>query len=259
MGTGNWGLGANSQAERRGELESAGRRSPVPSSLIGVVLPAGGSGQRLGGEPKQFRMLGDAPLLVQTVRAFARHAEVGPVVVAAPAASVEATRRLFARFEVEALVVAGGETRSASVESGLTALPSGVEVVLVHDAVRPFVSGDLISRVAAAVRLHGAAAAATAVADTLRLASGDRFGATVDRSALWAMQTPQGARRDVFLAAYAAAHGTPGEAPTDEAGLLALAGTPVAVVEGDARNLKVTTPTDWALAEALWPAWVAGM
>ena len=233
---------------------------PHPSSLIpsAVVVPAGGSGQRLGGEPKQFRMLGDAPVLVQTVRAFRRHAEVGAVVVAVPAASVEATRRLLLRFEVEALVVAGGETRSRSVERGLAALPDGVEVVLVHDAVRPFVSGDLVSRVVAGVRAHGAAAAATPVSDTLRAASGDRFGATVDRTALWAMQTPQGARRGLFLAAYAAVQGA-AEAQTDEAGLLALAGTPVAVVEGDARNLKVTTPSDWALAEALWPAWAAGL
>lgn len=239
------------------QATSASPQPLTPDRLVGVVLPAGGSGQRLGGDPKQFRMLGDAPVLVQTVRAFVRHAEVGPVVVAVPAASVEAARDLFVRFEVEVLVVAGGETRSRSVERGIAALPEGV--VLVHDAVRPFVSGDLISRIVAAVRAYGAAAAATPVADTLRSARDDRFGVTVDRTALWAMQTPQGARRDLFVDAYAAVHAGRGEAPTDEAGLLALAGTPVAVVEGDARNLKVTTPTDWALARALWPAWAAGL
>ena len=228
----------------------------TPHPLVGVVLPAGGAGRRLGGEAKQFRLLGDAPLLVQTARAFARHPLVGAVVVAAPADEAEATARRLAGFGVAARVVAGGATRQASVGHGLDALPDGTEVALVHDAVRPFVSADLISRTVEAVLAHGAAAAAVPVADTLRAARHARFGATVDRSGLWAMQTPQGARLDLFRAAYASSEAA-GLAATDEAGLLAAAGTVVHVVEGDARNLKVTTPTDWALALALWPAWAA--
>ncbi len=228
---------------------------PIPAT-VGGVLPAGGFGQRLGGEPKQFRLLDDAPVVVQTVRAFARHPGVGPIVVVAPDASVAATARMLASFGIEAQVVAGGATRHASVERGLAALPVEVEVVLVHDAVRPFISADLISRAIAAVFEHGAAAVATAVSDTLRTARMARFGATVEREGLWAMQTPQGARRDLFAEAYAVAGE---EWATDEAGLLGAAGIPVHVVEGDARNLKLTTPTDWALAEALWPSWVAGL
>lgn len=235
-----------------------------PQSLVairpfGVVLPAGGSGTRLGGAPKQFRLLGDAPVLVQTLRAFARHPDVGPLAVAVPEASVAETRAMLSDFEIEALVgfadltvVAGGATRTASVWNGIVALPESVEAVLVHDAVRPFVSQDLIARVVAGVREHGAAAAAMPVADTLRTAQHGRFGATVERAGLWAMQTPQGASRALFARAYAVAGD---EAPTDEAGLLGLAGIAVHVVEGDARNAKVTTPSDWALAEALWPAW----
>jgi 2-C-methyl-D-erythritol 4-phosphate cytidylyltransferase len=222
---------------------------------VGVVVPAGGSGQRLGGEPKQFRRLGDAPVLVQTLRAFARHPDVGPLVVAVPEVEVEATAGLLAASGVEARVVAGGASRHASVARGVAALPGGVEVVLVHDAVRPFVSADLITRVVAAVREHGAAAAAMPVADTLRLGRGGAFGPTVEREGVWAMQTPQGARRGLFAEAYAVAGD---EWTTDEAGLLALAGASVRVVEGDARNVKVTTPTDWALALALWPSWSAG-
>ena len=252
MGTGNWEPGA----EHRGGLESPSRQLLVANLSVGVILPAGGSGRRLGGEPKQFRMLGDAPVLVQTVRAFARHPGVGPVVVAAPEADVEATVRVLAAFEVEAQVVAGGATRHASVERGLAALPDAADLVLVHDVVRPFVSADLITRTIAAVRAHGAAAAATAVSDTLRTAQTGHFGATVDRDGLWAMQTPQGMRRTLLAEAYAAAGD---EWTTDEAGLLGAAGISVHVVEGDARNLKVTTPTDWALAEALWPSWVDGL
>ncbi len=219
---------------------------------VGVVLPAGGSGTRLGGAPKQFRRLGDAPVLVQTLRAFARHPGVGPLVVAAPEASVSETQAMLADAGIEALVVAGGATRAASVWNGIVALPESVEVVLVHDGVRPFVSPDLITRVIAAVHEFGAAAAAMPVADTLRTARNGRFGATADRTHLWAMQTPQGASRALFARAYAIAGD---EAPTDEAGLLGQAGVAVHVVEGDARNAKVTAPTDWELAEALWPAW----
>ncbi|HEX8299221.1 MAG TPA: 2-C-methyl-D-erythritol 4-phosphate cytidylyltransferase [Rubricoccaceae bacterium] len=229
--------------------------SPLPPT--GVILPAGGSGQRLGGTPKQFRLLGDAPVLVQTARVFARHPGLAAVVVVAPEASVDDVRALLDQYEVEALVVAGGLSRAASVERGLEALPEHVETVLVHDAVRPFVSADLIARVLAAVRAHGAAAAATRVADTLRRAQADRFGPTVKRDGLWAMQTPQGAHRTLLARAYAFGHASRDGTPTDEAGLLGLAGIPVHVVEGDTRNIKVTTPGDWALAEALWPAWVA--
>lgn len=230
---------------------------PHPSSLtpsVGVILPAGGSGTRLGGVRKQFRRLGDAPVLVQTVRAFARLGEVSEIVVAAPEASLDETRTMLSDYGAEARVVMGGATRQASVQNGLRALSETVEVVLVHDAVRPFVSADLISRVIASVRTHGAAAAATPVADTLRRGAQDRFGETVERQDMWAMQTPQGATRARLEAAYAA-HAE--ARTTDEAGLLGLAETPVAIVTGDARNVKVTTPTDWALARALWPSWTS--
>ncbi len=229
---------------------------------VGVVLPAGGSGLRLGGERKQFRLLGDAPVLVQTARAFVGHPDVAATVVVAPASDVANVRGMLAEYGVVAeggfadlAVVVGGATRAASVACGLAALPEPVGIVLVHDAVRPFVSGDLIARVVAAVRENGAAAAAVRVSDTLRRGARDVFAETVERDGMWAMQTPQGARRDLLAAAYAA---NADAAPTDEAGLLALAGTPVAIVEGDTRNVKVTTPTDWALACALWPSWVAG-
>jgi len=221
------------------------------SGLVGVVIPAGGAGLRLGGAPKQFRLLGGQPVLVQTVRAFARHPQIGPVVVAVPSAAIEATRQMLADAGVEAHVVVGGATRQSSVACGLAALPEAVETVLVHDAVRPFVSADLISRVVVAVEETGAAAAAVPIADTLRSAHDGRFGTTIPRDGVWAMQTPQGARRDVLVSAYGA------DVATDEVGLLERLGVPVAVVEGDTRNLKVTTPSDWALAEALWPVWIA--
>ena len=219
-----------------------------------MVLPAGGSGTRMGGSAKQFRRLGDAPVLVQTLRSFVRHPEVGPCVVVVPAGEERQTASVLADHGVEAAVVAGGSTRQASVLNGLVALPGAVRYVLVHDAVRPFVSAELISGVVAAVRAEGAAAAAVPVADTLRRGAAGRFGATVSREGLWAMQTPQGARRDWLEAAYASAKG--GEA-TDEVGLLQAAGFAVGIVEGDSRNVKITRPSDWDLARSLWPDWAA--
>ncbi len=229
------------------------------ASTVGVVVPAGGSGSRMAepGEPaKQFRELGGAPVVVQTLRAFARHPAVGPAVVVVPAGEEAETRGTLAAHGVEATVVAGGATRQSSVGRGVAALPASVTAVLVHDAVRPFVTRSVIGSVAETVRRHGAAAAAVPVADTLRLGgSGPLFGETVPRDGLWAMQTPQAARRDWLTRAAANAAGF---VATDEVGLLQHAGHPVWIVEGDARNVKLTRPADWRLAQALWPEWVKG-
>ena len=220
----------------------------IDPHTVGLVLPAAGSGRRMGGQTKQFRTLGGAPVWVQTARAFAGLA--GAVVVVVAEAEAEGVRQSLREFDVAADVVPGGATRQASVAAGVRALPPGVETVLVHDAVRPFVPQPVIANVIAAVRQHGAAAAALPVADTLRQGgAGPLFGETVPRDGLWAMQTPQGARRDWLTRAAANAAG---HVATDEVGLLQHAGYPVRIVEGDARNVKLTRPSDWRLAEALW-------
>ena len=201
----------------------------------------------MGGETKQTRDLGGAPVLVQSLRAFDGLVDAAVVVV--QAGEEQAISDVLSAHGVTAAVTAGGATRQASVANGVRALPRGVEVVLVHDAVRPFVTRAVIASTIQGVRAYGAAAAAVAVADTLRRSKDlDAFGATVSRDGLWAMQTPQGARRDWLVAASDAAT----EAATDEVGLLQAAGFPVHVVEGDARNIKLTRPSDWDLALALW-------
>ena len=230
--------------------------APVASSSstpsVGVVVPAGGSGRRMGGARKQYRRLGDAPVLIQSLRAFASHPAVGPLVVVVPAESMEETGRQLEAFELVADVVAGGDTRQASVGNGLAALPASAVWVLVHDAVRPFVSSRLISRVIEGARATGAAAPAVPVSDTLRRAEGTAFRETVSREHLWAMQTPQAARRNLLEIAYARAGAS---LATDEVGLLQRAGVEVTLVDGDARNIKLTRPEDWEVALELWPAW----
>lgn len=226
---------------------------------VAVLVPAAGRGMRLGGARKQFRQLGDAPLLVQTLRVFEAHPDVDHLVVAGPpgeAAALEATLRA-AGLEKLAGVVRGGATRQASVAAALAAAPPEVGVVLVHDAVRPFVRAGHIAAVVAAVREQGAAALAVPMTDTVRRADNGRFGPTVPRAGLFRMQTPQGFRRDLLAHAHAEAR-RHGRRATDDVDLVQLAGHPVALVEGEAGNFKITTPADWALARLVWAARAAG-
>lgn len=226
---------------------------------VTVIVPAAGEGRRMRqpGEPsKQFRELGGAPLMVQTLRVFQRFAGVSSIVVAAPPGGETPLAAQLAAFGLSKVqdVVAGGATRQESVGRALAAVPAQCSVVLVHDAVRPFVSAARLAAVIEAVLIHGAAALAVAVADTLRAAPAGTFGEEVQRDGLWRMQTPQAARRDVLQEAHGRLGGLPG---TDEVYLLRQAGVPVRLVEGEAINFKITTPADWDLAEAVWPAWEA--
>lgn len=232
------------------------RTSRSDAGTVGVVLPAGGSGTRMaapGAPSKQFRALGGAPVWAHALGAFARHPLVGPIVVVVPAGDEAAVGSQLEALGVSAAVVTGGASRQASVANGVGALPAAVDLVLVHDAVRPYVPAAVIGRVIDAARQTGAAAAAVPVADTLRQGGGGPlFGETVPREGLWAMQTPQAARRDWLARALANAGSA---VATDEVGLLQRAGHPVRIVEGDARTFKLTRPSDWHLAEALWPSW----
>jgi 2-C-methyl-D-erythritol 4-phosphate cytidylyltransferase len=195
-------------------------------------------------------------VLVHSLAALAGSPDVSGAVVVVASEEVESVRQSLAESPVAAFVravVAGGETRQASVTRGVEAVSEDVAVVLVHDAARPFVRPGEVTAVVRAMQRYEAAALAVPVADTLRRSGGDVFGETVPRDSLWRMQTPQGARRETLVAALARAE-REGWAGTDEVGLLQRAGVEVALVEGDERNLKITRPADWALAKALWAA-----
>jgi 2-C-methyl-D-erythritol 4-phosphate cytidylyltransferase len=228
------------------------------AGTVAVLIPAAGQGTRLGGHRKQFRRLGGEPLLVQTLRVFERHAEIDYLLVAAPAEATNALEAELRRVGLSKLmtVVAGGTTRQASVRAALAATPSDVDVVLVHDAVRPFVKAEHLSAVIRAVRTAGAAALALPVVDTVRYGVDDGFGETVPRTGLFRMQTPQGFRRDWFEEAHARACEHSVEA-TDDVELVQRIGRPVRIIEGSPRNIKITTPEDWELAQLLWPHWEA--
>lgn len=223
---------------------------------IAVIVPAAGSGTRLGGHRKQFRDLGGKPVIVQTLLAFERHPEIHQIVVVAPAGAVKPLNHEFRQVGISKLerVVPGGTTRQESVLAGIEALPPLVELVLVHDAVRPFVRQSQISAVIDAVKRTGAAAPAIEVVDTLRRVDGDCFGDTVDRSGLFRMQTPQGFSRELLSQAHEQEEDDIREA-TDDVGLVQRLGRAVQFVAGSADNIKITTPDDWDRATAFWPTW----
>jgi len=182
---------------------------------------------------------------------------VEAVVVAAPANDVAAVQRLLGRqvLGTDVWVVPGGDTRQRSVAAALTALPAHIDTVLVHDAARPLVPVELVTRVVAALR-DGAAAAIPVlpVPDTLKeiesVGASGRVVRTVDRTRLRAVQTPQGFRRDVLTQAHEAAL-VDGVETTDDAGLVERIGVEVVVVPGAEDAFKVTRPLDLALAEAV--------
>jgi 2-C-methyl-D-erythritol 4-phosphate cytidylyltransferase len=198
-------------------------------------------------------------MLVHAVRALASARSVGLVVVAAPEDGVAQVEALLAEHglldgapgRAPAMVVAGGDTRQDSVARALVALPTDVDVVLVHDAARPLVPTSLIDAVTAAVR-GGADAVVPVlpVADTIKsVDAADVVSATLDRSVLRAVQTPQGFRRSTLSEAHAAAD--PDAPATDDAGLVEALGGKVVVVPGDEEAFKVTRPLDLVLAEAV--------
>lgn len=208
---------------------------------------------------KPLLPLAGEPVVVHSLRAFAGMAEVTRRVVVLTESDFAGDRLSDSSLEsalreagVDALV-RGGAERHLSVQAGLDALGE-VELVLIHDGVRPFVSHAVIRRVLEAARQHGAAVPGVAVTDTIKQVGPDGLVvATPARANLRAIQTPQGFRREVLLAGFSAASAAGGSIPTDEAMLCEAARFPVAVVDGDARNIKLTTPADMQLA-ASWMA-----
>lgn len=217
--------------------------------IADVVIVAAGSSRRMGGQDKL-----DAPILGRSVlrwsvEAFAAATEIDQVIVVSSPERAEAVAREGWMQTVGARVITGGSRRQDSVASGVRS--AGADMVLVHDAARPLVGADIIGRVIDAVARHGAAIPVLPVVDALKTVdSAGYITASAERAGLYRAQTPQGARRDLLLAAVEA-HAGGADDIKDEAELLARAGVPVATVAGDSSNIKITLPEDLALARQL--------
>lgn len=223
-----------------------------------AVVPAGGTGKRMGaGTPKQFLMLDGVPMMLHALRVLERVPGVTEVVLVVPKEERDrALSEVVERYGLKKVlkVVPGGATRQESVRHGLNEVDKDVEIVVVHDAVRPFITEDRIERSIEAARKHGGAIVAVPMKDTPKQAGPDRLiQRTLDRTELWLAQTPQTFRRALVVEAYqkaAIAH----VHATDDAALVERLGHKVAIVEGSWENIKITTPEDMILAEAILAA-----
>jgi len=218
---------------------------------VAAVVVAGGRGLRAGGKiPKQYRLLAGTPVIRSALALFAGHEEVAVVQPVIHSDDAELFAAVRGDLDLRA-PVPGGETRQGSVRRGLEALaPLDPEIVLVHDAARPFASKALVSRAIATARAFKAAIPVLPVTDTVKKVDGGRVAATLDRSQLVTVQTPQAFSYSVLRAAHRRASEAGRDDFTDDAALAEWAGISVAVFEGERGNAKLTTEEDFARAEA---------
>lgn len=225
-------------------------RKVLPTQYCGAVIVAAGSASRMGGIDKVMASLGGEPMILRTVRAFEDCEAVKEIVIVTREDLMGPIAELCSGFTKIRSVVQGGSSRQESVKLGLLAFSKEVRLAAVHDGARPLVSGELIDKVIRAAHSYGAAAPAIPVKDTIKIFEGGFIAATPDRSTLRAVQTPQVIDRDLLLGALEKAE-QEGTALTDDCSAVEHIGMRVRLVEGEERNLKVTTPLDLKIAELL--------
>ncbi len=213
----------------------------------GIVVAAGAGVRAGSGTPKSLRPLAGVPMFVHAMRAL-QDAVEGIVVVVPSGWNDDALEKTLSyRYRVPVQLTHGGETRAASVAAGLATVPADAEAIVVHDAARPLASPELAHRVLDALRDADGAVCAVPVADTIKRVDGDAIVATVDRATLRRAQTPQAFRAQILRRA----HADGDRNATDDAALVEALGGRVVIVEGDERNIKVTTAEDLVLAERM--------
>ena len=226
----------------------------IPSK-VAAIIPAAGSGSRMGlTVPKQFFALESIPILVRTLQVFQHVEAVGLIVVVVPPENRAWAEDLVRQYGLSKVykVVPGGRLRQDSVLAGLEVLPLEVEIVVVHDGVRPFVPVSLIESCLHEAAKSGAVIAAVHAKDTLKSVSAEMIiEHTISRAGVWQAQTPQVFNKSLLLEAYSRMAEKKDFVATDEAGLLELIGHPVRVVEGPETNIKITRQEDLILAKAI--------
>ena len=216
----------------------------------GAVIVAAGSASRMGGIDKVMAPLGGEPMIVRTVRAFQDCDAIREIVVVTREDLIRPITSLLSSMDKVIAVVAGGASRQESVHLGLNTLSKNTQLAAIHDGARPLVSWQLIDRTVRAANTYGAAAPAIPVKDTIKRVQGGVVTDTPDRASLRAVQTPQVFDFDLLRGALKKAKEEEAQV-TDDCSAVERMGFCVKIVEGDERNIKVTTPMDLKIAEML--------
>ena len=225
-------------------------RRTLPVQSCGAVIVAAGSASRMGGIDKVMAPLQDEPMIVHTVRAFQNSPVIRQIVVVTRKDLILEVTDLCSGMNKVIAVVEGGADRQASVEAGLDALSFRMNLVAIHDGARPLISQEVIDRTVRAAHSYSAAAPGIPVKDTIKEVKGGVVMETPDRSKLYAIQTPQVFDRDILVGALHKARKDKATI-TDDCSAVERIGMSVKIVEGDEKNLKVTTPMDLKVAQLL--------
>lgn len=227
-----------------------GMRKVLPLKKCGAVIVAAGNASRMGGIDKVMAPIDGEPMIVHAVRAFQNCDAIRQIVVVTRKDLIVPIMDLCHEFDKVQCVMVGGNSRPESVEIGLGALSADMKLVAVHDGARPLISLEVIDRTVRAAHTYGAAAPAVPVKDTIKVVRGGVVSATPDRSTLQAVQTPQVFDADLLRGALKKAKADNAQI-TDDCSAVERMGMSVKIVEGDERNIKVTTPMDLKVAEIL--------
>lgn len=225
-------------------------RKVLPLKRCGAVIVAAGSASRMGGIDKAMAPLGGTPMVARTAAAFQNCDAIAEIVIVTRPDLIRPISALCAGMDKVRAVVAGGSSRQESVWLGLNALSEDIQLAAIHDGARPLVSNLVIDRTVRAANSYGAAAPAVPVKDTIKVVKGGLVEKTPDRATLQAVQTPQVFDFDLLRGALKKAEEEKA-AVTDDCSAVERLGMKVKIVEGDERNLKVTTPMDLKIAEML--------
>ena len=225
-------------------------RKVLPLRRCGAVIVAAGTASRMGGIDKVMAPLKGEPMIVHTVRAFQNCDAIREIVIVTREDLLVPVMDLCHRFDKVQAVIVGGASRQESVERGLDMMSVGTKLVAVQDGARPLTTWQVIDRTVRAANSYGAAAPAVPVKDTIKVVTGGIVKETPDRSTLQAVQTPQVFDLDLLKGALAKAR-MEDAAVTDDCSAVERLGMSVKIVEGDERNIKVTTPVDLKIAELL--------
>ena len=229
---------------------SNGIRKVLPLKYCGAVIVAAGTASRMGGIDKVMAPLEGEPMITRTVRTFQTCDAVKEIVIVTREDLILPIRDLCKNMDKVKAVVCGGKSRQESVELGLSALSNKVKLVAVQDGARPLITHAVIDRTIRAAHSYGAAAPAIPVKDTIKVVNGGVVSSTPDRKTLQAVQTPQVFDLALLKGALKKAK-QDGAEVTDDCSAVELMGMSVKIVEGDERNIKVTTPLDLAIAKLL--------